>query len=448
MPGTLPVINQKALEHTIKTGLALHCEIPERAQFHRKNYHYPDIPKGYQISQYDLPLCRNGWMDIDVDGTTKRIGITRVHLEEDTARSQHVTNQAGEDYSLVEFNRSGAPLMEIVTEPDVRSADEARAYLMKLQQTLRYLGVSAANMEEGNMRCEPNVSIRPAGSSAFGQKVELKNINSFRAVALAIEYEVERQAKLLDAGERVVQETRGWRDDTQSTVSQRTKEFAEDYRYFPEPDLPPIAIGRGYVGELRAALPELPDARRERFAREYALGEYESNLLTMSRSRADYFEEALATVRGGNEATLHRRAKAVANWMLGDLAKLLNEANIDVEEARVRPAHLHELIELIEAGTVSNTGAKDVLAEMFHSGKPPRTIVDEEGLGQISAADELSGVIEQVIDANPKPVADYLGGKDAALKALVGQVMKETRGRAKPDLVMELLAEALEKRRA
>jgi aspartyl-tRNA(Asn)/glutamyl-tRNA(Gln) amidotransferase subunit B len=442
MPGVLPVINKQAVEYTIMTGLALNCSIPERAKFDRKNYPYPDLPKGYQISQYDLPLCKGGWIDVDVEGETKRIGITRVHLEEDTARSFHRSNEAGEDYSLVEFNRSGVPLMEIVTEPDVRSGKEARAYVTKLQQILRYLGASHANLDEGNMRCEPNISIRPVGTTEFGTKVELKNLNSFRAVELGIDYEIERQRKLLEAGEHVVQETRGWRDEEGKTVSQRSKEGAEDYRYFPEPDLPPVAISQAYVDELRARLPELPDAKRRRFMEQYALTEYEANLLTASRARADYFEAAVGALSSDGDLLL-RRSKAVANWMLGDFARLLNADSVEIGDSKVEPKALHDLIVLIEEGTVSTTGAKPVFEEMFRSGKPPRAIVEEQGLTQISGADELSEVIQQVIADNPKPVADYHAGKEAALQALVGQVMRETRGRAKPDLVIELLKAAL-----
>ena len=437
MPGVLPVINRQAVEYTIMTGLALNCSIPERAKFDRKNYPYPDLPKGYQISQYDLPLCRGGRLAIELDGATKRIGITRVHLEEDTARSMHVANGAGDEYSLVEMNRSGVPLMEIVTEPDVRSGQEARLYLTQLQQILRYLGVSHANMEEGNMRCEPNVSLRVAGASEFGTKVELKNLNSFRAVEQGIEYEIERQRKLLDAGERVLQETRGWREEEGRTVSQRSKEFAADYRYFPEPDLPPLTIGRAYVEELRARLPELPHAKHERFVAQYALSDYEANLLTASRARADFFEAAV-----GNEVRL---AKAAANWLLGDVARLLNAEGIDVNETKLRPAQLHELVVLIEEGTVSTTGAKSVLEEAFRTGKAPRAIVQEQGLTQITAAGELTGVVAQVIAGNPKPVADFRGGKEAALKALVGLAMRETRGRANPQLVEELLRAELSK---
>jgi aspartyl-tRNA(Asn)/glutamyl-tRNA(Gln) amidotransferase subunit B len=439
MPGVLPVINRQAVEYTIMTGLALNCAIPEGAKFDRKNYPYPDLPKGYQISQYDLPFCQNGWLAIELEGETKRIGITRVHLEEDTARSAHVSNGAGEDYSLVDMNRSGVPLMEIVTEPDVRSGPEARLYLTKLQQILRYLGVSRANMEEGNMRCEPNISLRLAGAPEFGTKVELKNLNSFRAVEQGIEYEIERQRNLLDAGERVAQETRGWREDEGRTVSQRSKEFAADYRYFPEPDLPPLTIARAYVEELRARLPELPDAKIKKYVAQYNLSLHDASSNAVTRGRAEYFEETVRAAKG--------RAKEITNWLQGDFSRLLNSENLDIEEARekVPPSHLADLTALIEEGTVSTTGAKGVLEEMIRSGKSPRAIVKEQGLTQITAADELSGVVAQVIAGNPKPVADFRGGKETALKALVGLVMRETRGRANPQLVEQLLRNELTK---
>ena len=441
MPGTLPVINEQAVEHTIVTGLALNCGIPERAKFDRKNYHYPDLMKGYQISQFDLPLCKEGWLEVEADGVTKRIGVTRVHLEEDTARHRQRGDGTGEEHSLVDVNRSGLPLMEIVSEPDIRSAEEARQYLIKLQQILRYLGVSRANLEDGNMRCEPNVSLRPVGRAKFGTKVELKNLNSFRAVYLGIEFEIERQRALLDAGKRVAQETRGWREETSSTVSQRSKELAEDYRYFPEPDLPTLSFRPAYIDELRGRMPELPDAKRERFMEQYGLTEYEANLLTATVDRAGYYERAVAA--GKDDSKRLGRAKPIANWMLGDFTRLLNANNIDITDAKIQPEQLHALIVLIEEGTVSNTGAKTVFEEMFKSGSTPQTIVEEQGLVQISAAEELSAVIAQSIAQNPKAVADYQAGKETAVKFLMGQVMRETRGRAKPDLVQQLLKEQL-----
>jgi len=438
MPGVLPVINKRAVELTIMTGLALNCQIPEEAKFDRKNYHYPDLMKGYQISQYDLPLCKNGWLEIDVAEKTQRIGITRVHLEEDTARSQHMTNQVGESYSLVDVNRSGLPLMEIVSEPDIRSPEEARAYLTKLRQLLRYIGASRANMEEGNMRCEPNVSIRPLGESSFGAKVELKNINSLRHAYDAIKFEVERQTTLVKSGGRVTQETRGWREDAKQSVPQRSKEFADDYRYFPEPDLPIMMVERAWIDEIRSRMPELPDARQRRFAEQYGLSDYDSRVLTESRARADFFETTVAL--GTGDAS---RAKSVANWINGDFARLVNAAGIDISDSRVTAEGLSQLLDLVDKGAISGKTAKDVFAEMFETGRLPSEIVAESGLGQLDSDDEISAAVEKVIQASPKAVADYRSGKETAIKFLVGQVMRETKGRAKPDIVLQHLKEKL-----
>lgn len=407
MPGVLPVINKEAVDLTIMTGLALNCEIPPEAKFDRKNYHYPDLMKGYQISEYDLPLCKNGWLEIELDGTTKRIGITRVHLEEDTARSLHVTSPAGESYSLIEVNRAGMPLMEIVSEPDIRSAEEARAYLQKLRQLLRYIGASRANMEEGNMRCEPNVSIRRSISDPFGQKVELKNINSFKHAYDAIKFEEKRQAAVLESGGKVVQETRGWREDTNQSVSQRTKEYADDYRYFPEPDLPTLVVDPQWLDEIRARLPELPHAKHARFVEQYGLSGYDTRILVESRARADFFESTVALANG--EA---QRAKTIANWMNGDFARLLNASGIEIEDSRVTPEGLSELLDLIEAGVISGKTAKDVFEEMFKTGSTPRNIVEAAGLTQITSDDAISQAVDSVIQNNPKPVEDYRRGKE------------------------------------
>jgi aspartyl-tRNA(Asn)/glutamyl-tRNA(Gln) amidotransferase subunit B len=441
MPGVLPVINRAAVELTIMTGLALHCEIAAEAKFDRKNYHYPDLMKGYQISEYDLPICKNGWLEIEVEGATKRIGITRVHLEEDTARLSHHTDSAsGETYSLIDVNRSGLPLMEIVSEPDVRSAEEARAYLQKLRQILRYIGASRANMEEGNMRCEPNVSIRPAGTEPFGQKVELKNINSFKHAYDAIRFEERRQAQVLDTNGRVSQETRGWREDTNQTVIQRSKEGAEDYRYFPEPDLPPLVISREWVDEIRSGMPELPDAKRARFQEQYGLSEYDAHVLADTRSRADFFEDAVA-LGGGTP----QRAKTVANWVNGDFARLLNAAGTDIQDSKVSLQMLSDLIGLQESGAISGKTAKDVFQQMFKTGRDPKQLVDEQGLGQIEAGDEVAAAADAAIAGNPKAAQDYRGGKEEAIKFLVGKVMKETRGRARPEDVTAILKEKLNK---
>ena len=442
MPGVLPVINEQAVQFTIMTGLALNCEIPPRAKFDRKNYPYPDLMKGYQISEYDMPLCVNGYVDVEVDGQPRRIRVQRVHLEEDTARLLHRTDESGETYSLVDANRAGMPLMEIVTEPDARSPEEAIAYLEKLRQILRYLGVSHANMEEGNFRCEPNLSLRPRGSTAYGQKVELKNLNSFRAALRAMQFEVQRQGRILDEGGRVASETRGWRDETNETASQRSKEEAHDYRYFPEPDLPPLAIGREVVDALRQRLPELPEARRQRFIDEYGLTPYEANLLTESRAKADYYEAALKVWDGSD---VKKAAKAIANWFLGDLSRLLNQDGVDIDDTVVQPEQLTMLVSLVEAGKVSGPAAKEVLEVVYKSGRDPLTIIKERGLETIEDAGVVSEAVAKVLAANERVVADYRTGKTEALNVLVGQVMKETRGRAKAAEVLALLKSELDK---
>jgi aspartyl-tRNA(Asn)/glutamyl-tRNA(Gln) amidotransferase subunit B len=443
MPGVLPVINKQAVEYTIMTALAVNCEIPEHAKFDRKNYPYPDLMKGYQISQYDMPFSRNGWLEVEVDGARKRVGITRVHLEEDVAKLIHRQNEAGETYSLVDVNRAGVPLMEIVSEPDIRSPEEARQYLMKLRQILRYVGVSEANMEEGSFRCDANISLRPMGATELGAKVEVKNMNSFRAVFRALSYEVERQREALEAGRTPVQETRGWVEDAGQTVSQRTKEYAHDYRYFPEPDLPPLRLDRDYVEDIRAQLPELPDAKERRFMADYGLSEYEANLLTETRARADFFEACLSPLFGAKAEALKQRAKAVSNWMLGDFARLLNQAGIDVEQAKVEPRALYDMMSLIEQGAISGKSAKAVFEVMFKTGKPPAEVVRELGLTQISGEEEIAAVVDKVLAANPKAVDDYRSGKEEAAKFLVGQIMKETRGRANPGMVNDLLRQRL-----
>ena len=444
LPGVLPVINEQAVAATIMTGLALSCEIPERAKFDRKNYPYPDLMKGYQISEYDMPLCRNGYLDVEVDGTKRRIRINRVHLEEDTARLLHRADGSGDTYSLLDVNRAGMPLMEIVTEPDVRSPQEAVAYLTKLRQILRYIGVSDANMEEGSFRCEPNLSLRPRGADGLGAKVELKNLNSFRAALRAMEFEVERQGRLLDGGGRVVQETRGWREETGETASQSSKEFAHDYRYFPEPDLPPVAVSRAQVEDLRRRLPELPEARRQRCVGEYGLTVYEANLLTESRAKADFFEAALALSKGADEK---QAARMLANWLLGDVSGLMNDAGLDFgdPDMRLTAENFAELLELVHGGQITATAAKEVLKETFESGADPKSIVAERGLGKIEDEGIVIEAVRRAIEANPKAVADYRAGKTEALTFLTGQVMRETRGRANAGEVQALLRAELER---
>jgi aspartyl-tRNA(Asn)/glutamyl-tRNA(Gln) amidotransferase subunit B len=435
MPGVLPVINERAIEFIVMTGLALNCEIAEFSKFDRKNYHYPDLMKGYQVSQYDLPVCSNGWLDVTVDGDTRRLGITRVHMEEDTARLMHRTDSAtGEGYSLIDINRAGTPLMEIVSEPDMRTAAEAREYLVRLRQILRYIGVSEANMEEGNFRCDANISLRVRGTERFGSKVEVKNMNSFRAVHDALIYEEKRQAAVLEAGGKIDQETRGWVDETGETVSQRSKEDANDYRYFPDPDLPPLRLSRAYVEDLRTKLPELPEPRRQRFL-SLGLSEHEATTLTEFRDRADYFEKLSAAIGLDPE----RSHKLAANWVLGEVGRWLNANNHDIKDLPATPEKLAELIRMAEDGKVTATVAKDVFEQMANTGKRAAEIVEASGLSQISSDDELTELVRKAIAANDRAVADYRAGKESAIKFLIGQVMRETRGRANPQAVQAIL---------
>ncbi len=436
LPGSLPVINQRAVELTALTGLALNCSIEEFTRFDRKNYFYPDLMKGYQISQYQYPIARNGWIEIEHDGQRQRVGIRRVHLEEDTAKLTHRIDPAtGRPYSLVDVNRAGVPLIEIVSEPDIHSAEQARLYLMELRSILQYLGVSTGNMEEGAFRCDANVSVRPIGSAELGVKVEVKNMNSFRAVFRALEYEAERQLAAIDRGESVTQETRGWSEDRGITVSQRTKEYAEDYRYFPEPDLPPLALTPQWTARIRMQLPELPSARRRRFVDQYGLSPYDAELLTASRATADYFEE---TVR------LFDRPKTVANWMTGELFRLLNASGLGIESSKVSPPGLASLLKLIDEGTISIRAAKDVFERMFQTGESANQVVEALGLRQISDAAALEHLVDQAIASNPKSVEDYRAGKVQALGFLVGQVMKASRGKANPAVVNSLLRARLD----
>jgi aspartyl-tRNA(Asn)/glutamyl-tRNA(Gln) amidotransferase subunit B len=439
MPGVLPVINRKALEYTVMTALALNCTIPAYTKFDRKNYPYPDLVKGYQISQYEEPVGIGGWLDIEADGQKRRAGITRVHLEEDTAKLTHRSLRRGESYSLVDVNRAGVPLMEIVGDPDLRSPEEARQYLIKLRAILQFLGVSTGNMEEGSFRCDANISIRAVGGE-HSVKVEVKNMNSFKAVYRALQYEEQRQRRAVEAGERLTQETRGWMEDKGITVSQRSKEYAHDYRYFPEPDLPPMAFERDWVEGIRARLPELPEARRDRFVADYGLTDYDASLLTISKATADYFETCLGMVEGQERAKM---AKAVSNWMLGEFARLLNATDTAIEDSRVKPILILELIKLVDSGKISVPTAKSVFEEMFHSGKSAAEVVEAQGLTQISDDQEIGAVVDKVIAANAKAADDFKQGKEQALKFLVGQVMRETKGRANHAVVTKLLIERL-----
>ncbi len=440
MPGTLPVINERAIEFITMTGLALNSEIASFAKFDRKNYPYPDLMKGYQISQFDLPVCVGGWIEVHVEGEpARRIGITRVHMEEDTARLLHRTDAVtGEGYSLVDVNRSGTPLMEIVSEPDMRTAAEARDYLVRLRQILRYIGVSDANMEEGNFRCDANVSLRAWGAPEFGTKVEVKNMNSFRAVHDAILYEEVRQAEVLRAGGRIPQETRGWVDERNVTVSQRSKEEANDYRYFPEPDLPPLRLSREWVAQVRLSLPTLPDVRRRQLV-ELGLSDYEAASLAEDALRASYFDATREALQGEPA----RAAKLAANWVLGEVLRWQNTTGRPLDALLVRPIALAGLITLAENGTITGQVAKEVFETMTTTGRAALDIVSEGGLAQMSGDAELREIVRRIVAANAKAVEDYRAGKEASIKFLVGQVMRETRGRANPQAAQALLASEL-----
>ncbi len=446
MPGVLPTINQQAVEYTIMTALALNCTVSEQTKFDRKNYPYPDLMKGYQISQYDAPVSHHGWLIIEVDGEKKKVGITRVHLEEDVAKLLHRTSPEGEAYSLVDVNRSGVPLMEIVGEPDLRSPEEARQYLIKLRSILQYLDVSTGNMEEGSFRCDANISIRPENNPDLMAKVEVKNMNSFRSVYRALEYEAERQRKVVAEGKKLTQETRGWVEEKGKTVSQRSKEYAHDYRYFPEPDLPPLLLRRGWVEKIRAKLPELPEARRDRFITEYGLPMYDAELLTSSKAMADY-EEDFAKAGEASNLSKAERAKLGSNWILGEVSRIMNANNytdINKFRERVSPEQLWPLISNAHSDAINIATAKSVLAEMFQTGKDSTEIIQQQGLSQISDTEAIEEEVMAVIESNEQAVADYRAGKEQALKFLVGQVMKATRGRANPKLVNEVLRKKLE----
>ena len=434
LPGSLPVINRRAVEATIRTALALNCEIPEFSKFDRKNYFYPVLPKGYQISQYDLPFSRHGYLEFALKGEGKRCGITRVHLEEDTGKLLHEGAIHEAQASLVNFNRAGVPLMEIVSDPDLRSADEAREYVMRLRAILQYIGINDGDMESGQLRCDANVSLRPAGSAELGTKVEIKNMNSFRAIHRAIEYEIERQSEVLGSGGRLAQETRGWNDARALTVSQRSKEFAEDYRYFPEPDLPPLDVSREWVAEIRSGLPELPAARRERLITTLGLTPYDASLLTSSKPMVQFFEE---TVRLGAPA------KTAANWILGDFSRLLNADRKEIDQASVKPEHLQQLISLIDSGTITGRMAKQTFEAMYRAPDPSAALQAARGSTQISGDAELDRIVEQVIAENGKSVADFKAGKEQALKFLIGQGMKISKGRANPQRLDTLLREKI-----
>ncbi|MFB9326471.1 Asp-tRNA(Asn)/Glu-tRNA(Gln) amidotransferase subunit GatB [Paenibacillus aurantiacus] len=430
-PGVLPVLNKQAVEYAMKAAMALNCTVADVSKFDRKNYFYPDSPKAYQISQYDKPIGENGYIDIEVNGQTKRIGITRLHLEEDAGKLSHVE---GGYASLVDFNRVGTPLVEIVSEPDIRTPEEAKAYLEKLRAIMLYCDVSDVKMEEGSMRCDANISLRPYGQEKFGTRAELKNMNSFRGVVRGLEYEQMRQADILDSGGEVVQETRRFDDAQGKTFSMRGKEEAHDYRYFPDPDLVVMHIDAEWKERVRASIPELPDARKARYTTEYGLPAYDAEVITTSKKLADFFEESLQYTKD---------AKQVSNWIMGELLGYLNANNLELEDVKITSQGLGEMIGLLEKGTINGKIAKTVFKSMLESGKLPQQIVEEQGLVQISDEGAVKAIVVEIVEANPQSVADFKAGKDKAIGFLVGQVMKASKGKANPALANKLLLERL-----
>jgi len=431
MPGVLPVLNKKALEFAIRTGLATNCTIASYSRFARKNYFYPDLPKGYQISQYEHPICEHGYIEIVVDGTDKKIGITRIHMEEDAGKNIH---EGGGNYSFVDLNRTGVPLMEIVSEPDMRTPSEAVEYMKKLRAIVRYLGVCDGNMEQGSLRCDANVSVRPVGQKEFGTRAEIKNINSFRFVEKAIEYEIKRQIKVIEDGGKVIQETRLWDSNKGITESMRSKEEAHDYRYFPDPDLVPITVEQTTIDEIRAGLPELPDAKRKRFVSDFGLPELDADLLTSEKTVAEWFEEA---VKAGGQP------KAVSNWMMGELMRLLNEENRSIENCLLKPEQLADMLVLIGKGTISGKIAKTIFTEMYKTGKDAGVIVKEKGLVQISDESAIEKAVDELIAKHPSEVERFRAGEEKLLGFFVGQVMKAMKGKANPQMLNDLLKKKL-----
>jgi len=434
LPGALPVLNREAVTMAMKAAMALNCAVNARSRFARKNYFYPDLPKGYQISQYDEPLSQDGWIEIEVNGARKRVGVTRVHLEEDAGKSLHEGFPDSECNSYIDLNRSGVPLVEIVSEPDLRTPEEAYDYLTRLKTLMLYLEVSNCNMEEGSLRCDANVSVRAAGASAFGTKTEVKNLNSFRFLQKALQYEIERQIEIVESGGTIPQETRLWDSREQRTYGMRSKEFAHDYRYFPEPDLLPVVITKVWREEVRRSLPELPEARQQRFLRDYSLTDYDAAQLTSSKVLADYFE---LVARACGEP------KLAANWVLSELLYLLKEATKEITESPISAQDLAELLSVISKGVISGKMGKDILVEMFGTGKTATQIISDRRLEQIQDADKITAVARQIIAANPKQTEQYRKGKAATLGWFVGQVMKATRGQANPQLVQEVLKKEL-----
>ncbi|MBQ7883376.1 MAG: Asp-tRNA(Asn)/Glu-tRNA(Gln) amidotransferase subunit GatB [Phascolarctobacterium sp.] len=436
MPGALPVLNEQVVEFAIRAGLALNCDIKYFNKFDRKNYFYPDLSKNYQISQFDKPICLNGYIDVDVDGVEKRIGITRIHMEEDAGKLVHSGgNISTSDFSAVDYNRAGVPLIEIVSEPDMRSAEEARAYLENLKAILEYTDVCDCKMQEGSLRCDANISLMPEGATEFGTRAEVKNLNSFRALVRAIEYEVERQKEILENGGRVIQETRTWDDANGKTLSMRSKEEAHDYRYFSEPDLVPVELDDAWVERIRAELPELPAQRQARLIAELGLPKYDASIIVSNKAMAEYFDEAVKTTKD---------AKGIANWLLGDVSAYLNNEGITISEFKVAPAHLAELVNLTKEGVLSSKLAKKVFAEMLKGDKSPKILVRELGLEQVSDEGAIMKLVEEILAENPQSVADFKAGKERAIGFLVGQIMKKSKGKANPTMVQAMLKEKMQ----
>ena len=436
LPGVLPVLNKKVLEFAVRAGLALNCEISRFSKFDRKNYFYPDLPKNFQTSQFDLPICEHGYLDVEVDGEVSRIRITRAHMEEDAGKLvHHGSSITTADYSLVDYNRTGTPLLEIVSEPDMRSAKQAVAYMEKMRAILQYCGISDCRMEEGSLRCDANVSVRPVGQKELGTKTEIKNINSFKGVERAIEYEALRQAEILEAGGTIKQETRTWDENEGVTKSMRSKEEANDYRYFPEPDLVPFTVSDEYIENIRKTLPELPDARKARYMESYGLSAYDAAYVTSDKDRADFFE---AMVKAGADA------KEACNWLMGELAGMLSENGLEIKDSKVTPEAMAELLKLITKGTISGKIAKKIFPEMWETGKSAETIVKEQGLVQISDTGALEAMVDEAIAENPKAVADFKSGNKKAMGAMIGQIMKKSHGKANPRMVSGILIKKLQ----
>jgi aspartyl-tRNA(Asn)/glutamyl-tRNA(Gln) amidotransferase subunit B len=431
MPGVLPVLNRKVVEFTLRLALATHCQIARTNRFARKNYFYPDLPKGYQISQYELPLAEHGWLDIEINGEIKRIGITRIHLEEDAGKLVHDESQP---LSYVDFNRTGVPLIEVVSEPDLRTPEEASTYLKKLRDIVRYLDICDGNMEEGSLRCDANISLRPVGSEGFGVKTELKNMNSFRFVQRALEYEIKRQRAILEQGGTIVQETRLWDSDKGVTHGMRGKEEAHDYRYFPDPDLVPVVIDDEWIAKVRKDLPELPDAKKARFVKDYGLPEQDGVILTSSKDLADFFEASVARFP---------QPKKVSNWIMVELLKELKRDDKEIDQCPVTPEALADLLKMVEDNVISGKIAKTVFEEMYVTGKGPELIVEEKGLKQVTDESEIARVIDGVLESHPNEIEEYRAGKEKLFGFFIGQVMKETRGKANPKIVNKILREKL-----